>query len=594
MGKAVITSEAGDGLYTIDVVFDTAAAEALKAKLEGSLAIVETSLVEETDETALAFLGLRKVAIIKQIERVNAASNMSRTASAWCADLTEGLTGEVGTIEIGTEAEKGVNIQPGHEAGQIYDAVRDGIETPFLTMGVADAMRNFAIMPGIQKWRPTYRYATISNIDTGENTCTVTLEPLQSSIQGLDINPVSVITDVPIEYMDCDSAVFTAGDAVLVKFDPYDADGQAKVIGFKSDPKSCSLSLKLNSINGIAFPTGSNSYQLRITQPIPQEITHYKKGTYTEDFTVIGSGQCDNAGVTDITIDPGMSIDQDFSINVQVANYIKWGYYTTDWKGSVPDRGVNFPGGGSEPYPVGDLSRFDYVVDHVAWVFVDIDLRVENKTSFQDADGATKNGYLINPTGIKVLKQDYRKWNYTDLECTWGVLPESFSYPINELHEEERLKKTVVLNRSPNGTYIGSYVYQPPYSYGTILYCNQDPGLTCDCYGTESDKTIKYVQADINPYDPGYTVPWEADIGSPAIFSDRKGVFVSYIPSERIVDATWPMRQKYMWAEYVVGTGGHWCDPGQDTNGCGDAFGLVWEAGQHLTWSMIDIDEEYL
>ena len=246
MGKATIISEAGDGLYTIEIRHDTSAADAQLAKLESMLAAVDARIAEESakpkpDQSVIGSLKLRKTAIEKRIDRVNEAAQADYQTQAWCADLTEGLTGNVGTIEPGAEMKNGINIRPGFDDSAVFARARDGQATPFLTMDVADAMRNFALMPAIQRWRPTYRYATVSNIDTEADTCRVTLEPLFSSIQDLDINFQGAYDDVPVEYMSCNAAAFEDGDAVIVRFDPCDVSGQPRVIGFKSNPKPCEI-----------------------------------------------------------------------------------------------------------------------------------------------------------------------------------------------------------------------------------------------------------------------------------------------------------------------------------------------------------------
>lgn len=240
MGKATIINEIGDGQYTIEVKHDLAAATVRMNNFAASLAHVEERIAEETNPNLLSALRLRKSSIEKRLAELDAIVNdMDYQLAAWCADLTEGLTGEVGTIEPGAEAKNGVNIRPGYDGGAVFNHARDGYAAPFLTLPVADALRNFAIMPAIQKHRPTYRYATISNIDEIENTCRVVFEPLFSSVQNLDINAVNALNDVPVEYMTCNAAAFENGDSVIVKWEPYRADGQAKVIGFKQEPRPC-------------------------------------------------------------------------------------------------------------------------------------------------------------------------------------------------------------------------------------------------------------------------------------------------------------------------------------------------------------------
>lgn len=240
MGRAEIVTDSGDGYYRIKVLHDTARSAVLLAQLQTSLANTELRLTTETDETAIAVLNLRKTALQKEIVRINdIIANADYEAPAWCADYTAGMTGIVGTIDIAADSDKGINIQPGYEGGQAWNHARDGQHLPFLTMPVADAILNFTLMPAIQKWRPTYRYATISNVDQGADTCTATLWDETSRFLDIDINIQRVYHNVPITYMECDSAVFENGDDVIIKFDPYRSDGQPTVIGFHDNPRPC-------------------------------------------------------------------------------------------------------------------------------------------------------------------------------------------------------------------------------------------------------------------------------------------------------------------------------------------------------------------
>jgi hypothetical protein len=201
----------------------------------------EEQIAASTDPPTVSLLTLRKTALEKRKAQVEAARDSDFLVDAWCVDLTEGLSGEVGTIEIGTETAHGTNIRPGYGDGAAYSSARDGFHTPTLTMDLASFMQNFAMFPAVQKWKPTYRYGTISNINTDTDTCTVTLDALYSSVDGLDINHVLNLTNVPIDYMDCNALAFEDGDQVVVKWTPYNAGGSPSVIGFKSSPKPCEV-----------------------------------------------------------------------------------------------------------------------------------------------------------------------------------------------------------------------------------------------------------------------------------------------------------------------------------------------------------------
>ena len=242
MGKALIISDLGEGRYAVQVLHDWAAADSKLTVLSRSLAIVEEKIAaeaEKEDPGTIDLLTLRKVGIEKQIAAItDLMDGADYETTVWCADYAEGLSGEVGTIEPGTEYKNGINIYPGYSGGAAHDLTRDGQAVPFASLPVADALRNFALMPAIQKWRPTYRKGTISNIDIEANTCTVTLDAASSLIQDLDINQAAVLHNVTVQYMSCHASVFEEGDRVIVAFTGHDWSSP-KVIGFESEPAPC-------------------------------------------------------------------------------------------------------------------------------------------------------------------------------------------------------------------------------------------------------------------------------------------------------------------------------------------------------------------
>jgi hypothetical protein len=188
-------------------------------------------------------------------------------ASAWCADLTEDLSGNVGVIEIAGDAGKGFNILPGHEGNAVYDAARDGemkrIQKFPNTSPTGEVYWNWAMRAGWQKWKPNYRYGEISNIDPDADTCTVALDPCYATDAPdgaqLDINQTSSLSGVAIEYMDCNAMAFEDGDRVIVAFENNDWSSP-RVIGFESEPKSCFWEPwdgpKINSLHEWSSQTG--------------------------------------------------------------------------------------------------------------------------------------------------------------------------------------------------------------------------------------------------------------------------------------------------------------------------------------------------
>lgn len=234
MGKGTIISHTGDGQYQVSMLYNVERAQAEKAANLAKIANLEAQISAETDNQKLNILKLQKLSVEKRNEALDAIPE-SETITAWCADLTEDLTGEVGLIEVPGEPQA-FNIQPGYEGNAAYDPSRDGQLTPTLAMDPAAALYNLAMLPAWQKWKPTYRYGTITAI-TGD-TADVILDAATSTQQGLSVNQASTLTNVPIEYMYCNGTAFEVGDEVLVKFAGQDWSNPV-VVGFIEGPKSC-------------------------------------------------------------------------------------------------------------------------------------------------------------------------------------------------------------------------------------------------------------------------------------------------------------------------------------------------------------------
>jgi hypothetical protein len=277
MGKGTIVSHTGEGLYSVTLNLDKThlTAELTKlatditnygiaipeittqiATLEAELAALDPSSTEYKNKkkTYDAKVKIKNVFIINLAAAIKRQSFLNKnmpvdpTISAWCADLTTDLSGSVGTIEVPGERHTIVNIQPGFNNNAVYSQTRDGKLQPSLA-GLENAVfYNYAILPGWQKWMPTYRYGTITAV-SGDN-CDVTLEAAVSSVtdkngNGLDVNAVTTLSNVPIDYMDCDGEAFEVDDVVLIKFNSVEADiknagnwAHATVIGFKDHPKA--------------------------------------------------------------------------------------------------------------------------------------------------------------------------------------------------------------------------------------------------------------------------------------------------------------------------------------------------------------------
>lgn len=132
-----------------------------------------------------------------------------------------------------------------------YWSARPASETPYAGDGAlrerallspAQTFFNAAIFPGWQKWMPTYRWATITNIDYDANKLNATLVDSQSTAQRLNVNQTTSISSVDVEYADsdseCDCRAFGAGDRVVVEFANQNWSNP-KVIGYLDNPRPC-------------------------------------------------------------------------------------------------------------------------------------------------------------------------------------------------------------------------------------------------------------------------------------------------------------------------------------------------------------------
>lgn len=159
---------------------------------------------------------------------------LTETRDAWCADLTEDATGYVETLEIPGESEL-MLIAPG---GTYPVLATSGYMRSRALMSPWQAFFNAAVLPGWQKFKPTYRWGTITALDENADTATVELAEARSSAQRLLVNQSNTLTGIPVVYMTCNAEAFEVGDNVVVEFQGQDW-GAPRVIGFLDNPKPC-------------------------------------------------------------------------------------------------------------------------------------------------------------------------------------------------------------------------------------------------------------------------------------------------------------------------------------------------------------------
>ncbi|SCY44592.1 hypothetical protein [Desulfoluna spongiiphila] len=252
MGKATIISGGEDGLYEADIVYNLDRIKArivqLKAQIEELQTEIEKLELTE-DKTGMPLLKIQMAALQKVVAMLEAIPETKRV-SVWAADLNEELSGIVGTVEVPDDPARGVNIFPGGVNGDQadYDAERDGIINPIMNMGPASAFFLRAIMPGIQKHKPRFRYGTITAISGDE--CSVNLEGAPD-VNQQSVNQTATLSGVDIEYLFCNGGAFKLGDEVLIMFER--TWGTPKVVGFKDNPKPCppKLYMSIGDVAGV-------------------------------------------------------------------------------------------------------------------------------------------------------------------------------------------------------------------------------------------------------------------------------------------------------------------------------------------------------
>lgn len=196
------------------------------------------------------------------IENAIARDNSNSQFTVWCSDFTDDLPvgAEVNIVLVPAERSGAtLNIYPAYEsfpsgkAGKAADfSLSEGWLVSAYSMTPEACFWNWAMLPGWQRWRPTFRHATITAIDKIAHTCDLDLDAARSSVrryfgglartQGLNVNrdnsaPMR-LSSVPIRYMMCDSAAFEVNDTVIVKFTDQDWTNPV-VRGFKGQPKPC-------------------------------------------------------------------------------------------------------------------------------------------------------------------------------------------------------------------------------------------------------------------------------------------------------------------------------------------------------------------
>jgi hypothetical protein len=259
MGKAEILANLTEGKYRVRIKYDRRWIEDSINLLNAKISELEGKISDpEYPEGRKGALKLQILSYKKRLTYFETWTPVEPELSVWCADYskeipTGTLIGTSETFEDGEDEMTGrfqllpyfENVDD-KEGDSEFDPAEHGQLQPAIAAKETGAavFYNWAMRPGRIKWRPAYRYGTLTDIDKTADTCDLVLTPahvktVDPLISG-NVNPseYTSLSDVPIVYMDCDSKPFEVGDEVLIKFKDNDWN-QPEVIGFHHEPKPC-------------------------------------------------------------------------------------------------------------------------------------------------------------------------------------------------------------------------------------------------------------------------------------------------------------------------------------------------------------------
>lgn len=245
-----------------DLQEDLTVARNLLSQFEDNLVNQKTLLNEkivEKQRTELQIIQIRQYIAFLELKLLNLQNEkldllayvqtQPQVITAWCADYTLNLTGEVGIADVPGAAGldfQGVTyyspavvrqIRPGFSGRASYNSARDGILQHAKASAPANHFLQAVRHSAVQKWKPQYRYGKITSIMYDNDTCSVALERAYDKymFNGYNVNQASELSGIPIEYMDCNAKPFVIGDDVIVEW----ISGVPKVIGYKELPQPC-------------------------------------------------------------------------------------------------------------------------------------------------------------------------------------------------------------------------------------------------------------------------------------------------------------------------------------------------------------------
>lgn len=173
----------------------------------------------------------------------------------WCANYHPFLTGEVDTIEVPgywldePKTKEAVLYKDTPQQRTVsyversWNIAPNGVTTRKSKLRWGEGMTgaaifvNLAMEPGHLKWRPEFRYGTITAISAAGAAVAITAVSARKAKgeKTLSIRRDETLAAVPVEYMGSGWALFKADDEVLVQFRGAERD-QPVIIGFRREP----------------------------------------------------------------------------------------------------------------------------------------------------------------------------------------------------------------------------------------------------------------------------------------------------------------------------------------------------------------------
>ena len=124
MGKGIIRGGGTDGEYALEVVIDSTRLATEKARLTSRIALLQEQIEAIENPERKSYFRLLLASVQAKLNYLNSQAPSNPVINAWCADLTENLTGTVGTIEV--PGERGtVMVRPGFMGRGTWDSGRE-------------------------------------------------------------------------------------------------------------------------------------------------------------------------------------------------------------------------------------------------------------------------------------------------------------------------------------------------------------------------------------------------------------------------------------------------------------------------------------